>query len=408
MSTTLAELHAMTLEALVEEASRLGLEPRQTTWKDGLVVTIATAMGAREGVHFGCGVLEVHAEGFGFLRSPDDNFLPGNGDIYVSQSQIRRFDLRTGDTVIGRIRPPKESERYPALLRVESINADAPDADVTPFEELTPVHPSTRLPLNRDPYLVAVDWVAPMGLGQRGLLIASSQARRTRVLRGIADAFAGEDNFEVCVLLIGDRPEEITEWRETSSAEVIATPFDELPARHLQVAEIAFARAMRQAERGQEVILLVDSLTRLLRFCSAEATPSGRMIDGVDANALQRVRTWMAAARSLRAAGSLTVVGVVNGEDGNHADAVLRQDLGEVANWQLTLRQHSSTVTAHRPSIDPSRSWTRHEDLLVFGEELERRNRWRDGLTGDPATDDKALDALFRPAALDSGSQAGN
>ncbi len=405
MSQTLAALFEQPVEDLVESARELGLEVPRHLWIDGLIAAIMHERNKSTDTHYGCGVLEVHGEGFGFLRSPHDDLLPGPGDIYVSQSQIRRFQLRTGDTIIGRIRPPKEQERYPALLRVEMVNAEAPEVDVTPFDELTAVHPSTRLPLATDPWLSVVDWAAPVGLGQRGILVGPPRASRSEMLRRFAHTFSGSDDIEVSVFLPGARPEEVTEWRETVSVEVIATPMDEAPARHLQVADIVFERSRRLAERGTEVLLLVDSWTRLLRFCIAESSGT-RLVDGLDSAAIQRIHRWIATGRDLREAGSVTMIGTLNANRSDPLSQALHRALAEAVNWQLTQVGGDFDPEA-RPRLDLANSWCRREDLLVFGEELERRRRWRRELPSDPEGRALALEALFRPAALDSGSGAG-
>ncbi|HMV67329.1 MAG TPA: hypothetical protein PKA64_10795, partial [Myxococcota bacterium] len=361
MPTPLQELLDEPTRALLATARRLGLHVPDLPWRDGLATAIAQHQQPQDEAQLGVGILEVHDEGFGFLRSPYTDYQPGAGDIYVSQSQIRRFRLRTGDAVIGRIRAPKEQERYPALLRVDLINGDPADVDVVPFEELAAEHPSTRLPLGRVPALAAVDAVAPLGLGARGLLIAPERGHhpgllppRTDLLRRIAAAFHEEDDIELWVLLVGERPEDVAEWREGAPYEVIATPFEEQPARHLHVAEITFERARRTAERGADVLILVDSFTRLLRFALADVERPGHAIDGVEADALHRMRRYLAAGRCLRDAGSVTVIGTVN--DADPLSAALVRDLSEAATWQLSLTA-AAPAGLHFP-IDPSRSWT--------------------------------------------------
>ncbi|MEQ1502631.1 MAG: transcription termination factor Rho, partial [Myxococcota bacterium] len=346
-------------------------------------------------------VLEVHGEGFGFLRSPADNFLPGQDDIYVSQSQIRRFKLQTGDTVIGLVRPPKEGERYLALLRVDSVNGEPPGVEPPSFDSLTAIYPDDRIPLAADPLLRAVDLAAPMGLGQRGVLVAPSRTGRVELLRAMADLLTADDDLHVTVLLVGERPEEIHEWRTSSRAEVIATPFDEPPARHVQVADIVFERARRMVERGDDAVLLVDSLSRLLRFCLAEIPASGRMIGGVDTAAIHRIRRYLGAARALEEGGSLTVIGVVSGEIATHRepwgggaasdmDRVLLDDLREVVNWELVLSRDLAD-RGIRPPIDPHRSGTRREERLLDPAEIERRRAWRSTLTGELLEDASKL-----------------
>ncbi len=340
-------------------------------------------------------MLEVHGEGFGFLRSPGDNFLPGSDDIYVSQSQIRRFRLQTGDTVVGLVRPPKEGERYLALLRVESINGEPPGSERPSFDSLTAIYPDDRIALAEPQLLRAVDLAAPMGLGQRGILVAPGRTGRVELLHELAELLTRDEDLHVTVLLVGERPEEIHEWRSVSHAEVIATPFDEPAARHVQVADIVFERARRMVERGDDVVLLVDSLTRLLRFCLAEVPPSGRTIGGVDTAALHRLRRYLGAARALEEGGSLTVLGVISGDPANGMDAILLEDLHDVVNWELTLSRQIADRGV-RPAVDLSRSGTLREDRLLTGEEIERRGAWRRGLTGDPLEDAEQLLQLAR------------
>lgn len=386
-------LHEAPIAELRDRARTLGVEDVDKLHRHDLVFEIGRRLGDAEAQQFGRGVLEVHAEGFGFLRSPQDNFLPGQDDIYVSQSQIRRFKLQTGDTVIGLVRPPKEGERYLALLRVESVNGEAPGQEPPSFDTLTAIYPDDRLPLWRPAPLRAVDLAAPMGLGQRGILVAPARTGRVELLRNLADLLTQDDDLFVTVLLVGERPEEIHEWRVNSRAEIVATPFDEPPARHVQVADIVFERARRMVERGDDAVLLVDSLSRLLRFCLAEIAPSGRTVGGVDTAALHRIRRYLGAARALEEGGSLTVVGVVSGELDNEMDRVLLDDLHEVVNWELTLSRDLADRGV-RPPIDLRRSGTRRDERLLDDGEIERRRAFRATLTGDPLEDATKLVAV--------------
>lgn len=375
-------LHEGPLDELRDQAAALGVEDARTLRRPDLVFEVGKRLGDGEGQQFGRGVLEVHGEGFGFLRSPADNFLPGADDIYVSQSQIRRFKLQTGDTVIGLVRPPKEGERYLALLRVESVNGEPPGVEPPSFDTLTAIYPDDRIPLATDPLLRAVDLAAPMGLGQRGILVAPARTGRVDLLRALADLLTADEDLHVTVLLVGERPEEIHEWRTSSRAEIIATPFDEPPARHVQVADIVFERARRMVERGDDAVLLVDSLTRLLRFCLAEIPASGRSIGGIDTAALHRLRRYLGAARALEEGGSLTVLGVLSGDAGHEMDKALLDDLREVVNWELVLVREVADRGV-RPAIDLQRSGTRREERLLDPAEVERRREWRAKLTGD-------------------------
>ncbi|MCB9687139.1 MAG: transcription termination factor Rho [Alphaproteobacteria bacterium] len=379
-------LHETTSAELRDKARALNIEGAEGMRRQDLVFQIGRRVGEQEGSAFGRGVLEVHAEGFGFLRSPQDNFLPGQDDIYVSQSQIRRFKLQTGDTVIGLVRPPKEGERYLALLRVESVNGEAPGQEPPSFDTLTAIYPDDRLPLARHPLLRVVDLAAPMGLGQRGLLVAPGRTGRVELLRSMAELMTEDEDLFVTVLLVGERPEEIHEWRTSSRAEIVATPFDEPPARHVQVADIVFERARRMVERGDDAVLLVDSLTRLLRFCLAELPPSGRTVGGVDTAALHRIRRYLGAARALEEGGSLTVIGAVSGDLDHEMDRVLLDDLRDVVNWELTLSREVAD-RGIRPPIDLRRTGTRREERLLADEEMERRRTFRSTLTGDLVED---------------------
>jgi transcription termination factor Rho len=413
MAVDFPALHEKPLAELREQARTLAIPERETLRRPDLVYEIGKRLGEQEGQMFGRGVLEVHAEGFGFLRSPADNFLPGADDIYVSQSQIRRFKLQTGDAVIGLVRPPKEGERYLALLRVESVNGEPPGADPPSFESLTAIYPDdrNRIAMGLSPLLRAVDLAAPMGLGHRGLLVAPARTGRVELLRELASLLAADDDLQVTVLLVGERPEEIHEWRKEANFEVIATPFDEPPARHVQVADIVFERARRMVERGDDAVLLVDSLTRLLRFCLAEIPPSGRTIGGVDSAALHRLRRYLGAARALEEGGSLTVIGVVSGDsptklDGNDMDRTLYEDLRDVVNWELVLSREIAD-RGIRPPIDLMRSGTRREERLLDPAELERRRAFRSTLTGEPVEDAEKLVSWVHGSGRDKTAREG-
>ncbi len=389
MAIDLTALHEATPDDLRRIASELGLDvlpPR----RGEVIFEIARAQAQRDGVELGRGVLEVHGEGFGFLRSPSANFLPGAEDIYVSQSQIRRFKLQTGDTVVGQVRPPKEGERYTALLKVVSINGDPPGDDPISFDQLTAIYPDERIPLARDEVLRVLDRVCPLGLGQRGLFVAPSRTGRVDLLRRLCALLTADEELEVTVLLLGERPEEIQEWRQATMAEVIATPFDDPPARHVQVADIVFERAPRQVEHGDHVVLLVDSLTRLLRACLAELPPAGREIGGVDVSSLLRLRRYLGAARALEEGGSLTVIGVVAGDADARLSEVLLDDLSEVVNWELVL-SNDVADRGIRPPIHVGRSFTRRPERLLDPDELADFVRWRRSTTGDAVEDAAAL-----------------
>jgi transcription termination factor Rho len=390
----LADLLDLTLDELRARARKLEVPEGPFPWRDGLVAALANIL--IEPGH-AAGVLEVHAEGFGFLRSPHADLMPAPGDIYVSQSQIKRFELRTGSTVIGRARPPKEGERYPAMLRVERVDGVPAEVAVEPFEKLVAEHPSVRLPIAQDPWLAAVDWVAPLGLGARGVIAGPSRAERGDLLRRLARRLAADPRLTTTVLLVGERPEDVTEWRATVPTEVIATPMDAEANRHVHVADVAFERARRMAERGAEVVMLVDSLDRLVRFAveaaSAEETPPPSVA------ALQRTRRWLASARDLRGAGSITLITTAAPPEDDAIHAAVLRDAADLCSWWLTLRDAGS-VPSDYPSLDVRRSWTRREDLLVGADELDRRRRWRAGLPLDGSGDEDGLTAVFRPTPV--------
>ncbi|MFK7929100.1 MAG: transcription termination factor Rho [Myxococcota bacterium] len=389
MPFDLPALHDASPAELRARASELGLTELPHRRSD-IAFLIAKTLGKQDNVLLGRGVLEVHGEGFGFLRSPDANFLPGADDIYVSQSQIRRFKLKTGDTVIGQVRPPKEGERYTALLRVETVNGDPPGGEPQSFDQLTAIYPDERVALLHDDVLRVVDRVCPLGLGQRGLFVAPPRTGRVDLLRRLVNVLSEDDGLEISVLLLGERPEEIQEWRKETPAEVIATPFDDPPARHVQVADIVFERARRQVERGDDVVLIVDSLTRLLRACLSELPPAGREIGGVDVSAVHQVRRYLGAARALEEGGSLTVIGVLSGEPGAGPSQVLLDDLAEVVNWELVLSREVSD-RGIRPPIDVQRSFTLRSERLLSPDEQVTMDRWRASLTGDTVEDAAAL-----------------
>jgi transcription termination factor Rho len=393
MAVELLELQETPFEELVARAAALEISDPERMRRGDLVFELARVEGEKQGQRYGRGVLEVHGEGFGFLRSPLDNYLPGTSDIYVSQSQIRRFKLQTGDTVVGIVRPPKEGERYLALLRVELVNGDPPGLEPPAFDALTAIYPQERVDLAADPVLRVLDLAAPLGLGQRGILVTPSRTGRVELLRRLADALTARDQAEVTVLLVDERPEEIQEWRSECAAELIATPFDEPPPRHLQVADIVFERARRMVERGDDVVILVDSITRLVRACLAELPASGHEIGGIDSAALHRIRRLMGSARALSEGGSLTVIGVVSGDPGNKLDQAILQDMRDVVNWEVTLSRELAD-RGIRPPIDVHRSGTRRVERLLSPEELDRRTRWRKTLTGDPVEDGAALVAF--------------
>ena len=405
MPSTFPELHPCDNEKLRRIASELGAPGVESMQRFQLIQHIVEASGRDQGVLYGSGTLEIHSEGFGFLRKASNNFLAGGDDIYVSQSQIRRFSLGTGDTVIGQMRPPKEGERYPALLRVESVNADTPNSESASFESLTAIYPDDRIDLDGDPDLEAIDMAAPIGLGQRGLLVAQPRTGRVALLRKLANRLAKHDDLTATVFLVGERPEEIHEWGKTTHTEVISTPFDEPPGRHVQVADMVFARARRMAERGEDVVLIVDSLTRLLRFSQADRPSTGRDVLGIEAAAIHDLRRYMGAARAFEEGGSLTVIGVVSDPEGRMGAALL-EDLQDVVNWRLTLTRviADNEIT---PPIDIHQSGTlREERMIQSDDEKARRETWRSEQQGDAVEDARKLIAFCasNPATVESSS----
>ena len=406
MAVDFPALHQQPIGELRTLAKSLSIDNASRLRHVDLVFEIGRAQGDKSGQRYGRGVLEVLGEGFGFLRSPGDNFLSGADDIYMSQTQIRALKLQTGDTIVGLVRAPKEGERYPAMLRVESVNGESPGQPAPSFDTLTAIYPDERVSPGAEVSLRAVDLAAPLGLGQRGILVSDGRAGRVQLLRALANHFGEDDDLHVTVLLLGERPEEIHEWRQQGVAEIIATPFDEPPARHVQVADIAFERARRMVERGYDAVLIVDSLTRLLRFCLAELPPSGRTIGGVDTAALHRLRRYLGAARALEEGGSLTVIGVLSGEFSGGMDATLLDDLRDVVNWELTLSRELAD-RGLRPPIDVHHSGTRREERLLETAELQWRQTWRAELTGDPLEDAEKLLEAARNAEASAGLRKG-
>jgi transcription termination factor Rho len=326
----------------------------------------------------GEGVLEILAEGYGFLRSQDWNYLYGPDDIYVSPSQIKRFALRTGDTILGQVRPPKEGERYLALLKVESINKDDPEnAKQRPnFDDLRPRYPDGRLSLEvADPDLSmrVVDLVAPVGLGQRGLIVSPPKAGKTVLLQQMANAIkANHPQVYLIVLLIDERPEEVSDMEEHVEGEVISSTFDEPAVRHVQVVEMVLEKAKRLVETGKDVVILLDSITRLARAYNTTMPHSGKILSGgVDANALQKPKRFFGAARNIDGGGSLTIVATALVETGSRMDEVIFEEFKGTGNMELVLDRHISDKRIF-PAIDINRSGTRKEELLLSSNELNR------------------------------------
>ena len=388
MSALLHRLLSESTGSLRQRAKDLEL-PHALLWRELLIVDILNHEEGEEPIPFGTGVLEVHNEGFGFLRSARDNFLPGNDDIYVSQAQIRRFNLRTGDTVIGRVRAPKDNERYPALLRIEAVSGDQPDRERVTFNRLPAAAPTTHVDLSdiSEP-LGGANLLAPLGFGSRGLLVAPAREHRTDLLMDLARNFYEKHDTEAIVLLVGGRPDEAERWQGLGCACVVAIPFDEPTSRQLNVAELVLARAQREAESGFDTVVLIDSATRLLRAAMAEPGANGRMWSGADLGALQKVRQLLGAARATADAGTVTVVATANHrQDGSMGDALLA-DLDEVIDWRIEYETQNAGVM---PKVVPSGCWSRHVGRLLSPEGSLRTQQLRQRLTEDPPASSQTL-----------------
>jgi transcription termination factor Rho len=374
----IAELKRRPSAELLAIASELVPDSPPELTKQELIFRVEQALLDRGNLLTGEGVLEVLPEGYGFLRSQDWNYLYSPDDIYVSPSQIKRFDLRTGDTVTGQVRPPKEWERYLALLKVESINGDDPDAakQRIAFDNLRPVYPEGRLRLERedgDVSMRVMDLIAPIGKGQRGLIVAPPRAGKTILLQKIANAIT-ENHPEVhlIVLLIDERPEEVTDMKQNVRGEVISSTFDETPDRHVQVAEMVIEKAKRLVEHKKHVVILLDSITRLARAHNTVARDSGKIMSGgLDSKALERPKKFFGAARNIEAGGSLTIVGTALIETGSRMDEVIFEEFKGTGNMELVL---SRKIGERRifPAIDINKSGTRKEELLLTDEERNR------------------------------------
>ena len=372
------ELQRMTVQELHTLAKDEGLEEYTGLKKQDLIFKIMKGRINRSGLMFGEGVLEILPDGFGFLRSPEYNYMPCPDDIYISPSQIRRFGLRTGHIVAGQIRPPKESERYFALLRVEAINLEDPEVvtEKTNFEDLTAMHPDERFFLETTPEEInmrIVDLVTPIGLGQRMLIVAPPRTGKTVLLRKIANGIAANSpDTYVFILLIDERPEEVTEMQRSTTAEVVSSTFDEPASRHVQVAEMVVEKAKRLVEYGRNVVILLDSITRLARAYNTEVPHSGKILSGgVDANALQKPKRFFGAARNMEEGGSLTIIGTALVDTGSKMDEVIFEEFKGTGNTELHLDRRMVEKRIW-PAIDVNRSGTRREELLMGEEELRR------------------------------------
>ncbi len=375
----LAELKQQSIGELAELARSLKVEGSSNLKKQELIFAILQGQSEQNGVIVGEGVLETLSDGFGFLRAPASNYLPGPDDIYISPSQIRRFGLRTGDIISGQVRPPKGGERYFALLKVEKINYDEPEVqrDEILFDNLTPLYPEERINLEFDPeeYCTRVmELIAPVGKGQRGLVVAAPRTGKTMLLQAMARAILhNHPEILLIVLLIDERPEEVTDWqRQVKTAEVISSTFDEPPQRHAQVAEIVMEKAKRLVEHKRDVVILLDSVTRLARAYNTIAPPSGKVLSGgLDSNALQRPKRFFGSARNIEHGGSLTIMATTLVDTGSRMDDVIFEEFKGTGNMEVHLDRRLADKRVF-PAIDISQSGTRKEDLLVDGDRLNK------------------------------------
>ncbi len=374
----LVDLKEKSAEELSSIAKDLNLEGAGGLTKQQLIFEILKAQVEQNGSIYGEGVMEILPDGFGFLRSPNYNYLPGPDDIYVSPSQIRRFNLRTGDTVSGQIRPPKEGERYFALLKVETVNFEDPEAakDKILFDNLTPVYPDERINLeyNGKDYVTRVmDLMTPLGKGQRGLIVAQPRTGKTMMLQSIAKAIMkNHPDVWLIVLLIDERPEEVTDMQRTVKGEVISSTFDEPATRHVQVADMVIEKAKRLVEHKKDVVILLDSITRLARAHNSVLPPSGRVLSGgLDSNALQRPKRFFGAARNIEEGGSLTIIATALVDTGSRMDDVIFEEFKGTGNMEIHLDRRLVDRRIF-PAIDINKSGTRKEELLLNEEELSK------------------------------------
>jgi transcription termination factor Rho len=367
----LAQMKSKTVHELQEIAQELNLGSTSNMRKQELIFRILEAQTEKSGLIFSEGVLEILPEGYGFLRSTDYSYLPGPDDIYVSPSQIKRFDLQTGDTVSGQVRPPKEGERYFALLRVEAVNGEAPEVAKVKvhFDNLTPLYPDKRVEMEHDPDDMCtriMDLLTPIGFGQRGLIVSPPRAGKTVLLQRIANAItANHPDATLIVLLIDERPEEVTDMSRSVKGEVVSSTFDEPAERHVQVADMVIEKAKRLVEHHKDVVILLDSITRLARAHNTVIPHSGKILSGgVDANALQRPKRFFGAARNVEEGGSLTIIATALVETGSRMDEVIFEEFKGTGNMELILDRKIADRRIF-PAIDINRSGTRKEELLL-------------------------------------------
>jgi transcription termination factor Rho len=377
----LTDLKRKPVSELIAIAESLDIEGVARTRKQDLIFSILKKQSKSGEDIYGDGVLEILQDGFGFLRSTDSSYLAGPDDIYVSPSQIRRFSLRTGDTISGKIRPPKESERYFAMLKVEQINYEAPEnaKHKVLFSNLTPLFPKSRFVLElgngttEDLTARVIDLIAPIGKGQRGLIVSPPKAGKTMILQNLAHSIAERSpDCYLIVLLIDERPEEVTEMQRTVKGEVVSSTFDEPPTRHVQVAEMVIEKAKRLVEHKRDVVILLDSITRLARAYNTVVPASGKILTGgVDANALERPKRFFGAARNIEEGGSLTIIATALVDTGSRMDEVIYEEFKGTGNMELHLERKIAEKRVY-PAININRSGTRREEYLVSQEELQK------------------------------------
>jgi transcription termination factor Rho len=374
----LVELKKLKISELTNMAKEFHIEGASGMRRQDLIFSLLQAHSEQNGLIYGQGVLETLPDGFGFLRAPDANYLPGPDDIYISPSQIRRFNLRTGDTIAGQIRPPKDTERYFALLKVEKVNHEDPELarEKILFDNLTPLYPDERVKLETksDNYSSRIlDLMTPLGKGQRGLIVAPPRTGKTMLLQNIANSVSATDkDIHKIVLLIDERPEEVTDMQRSVDAEVISSTFDEPQQRHVQVAEMVIEKAKRLVEHKLDVLILLDSITRLARAYNSVVPPSGKILSGgLDSNALQKPKRFFGAARNIEEGGSLTIIATALIDTGSRMDEVIFEEFKGTGNMEIHLDRK---LTDRRvfPSIDINRSGTRKEELLIKEADLNR------------------------------------
>ena len=375
---SLQELKELSIGRLAEMAKACAIDNPLAMRKQELIFRLLEVQAQKEGLFFAEGVLEVLPEGFGFLRAPEHNYLAGADDIYVSPSQIRRFGLHSGDTLSGMIRPPKNEEKFFALMRIDAINFDPPAAakDRVHFDNLTPLYPTSMLKMERDPQELstrAMDLMTPLGKGQRALIVAPPRTGKTVLLQNIANSItANHPEVFLLVLLIDERPEEVTDMERNVKGEVISSTFDEPATRHVQVAEMVIEKAKRLVEHKKDVVILLDSITRLARAYNTVVPPSGKVLSGgVDSNALQRPKRFFGAARNIEGGGSLTIIATALIETGSRMDDVIFEEFKGTGNSEIVLDRKLSDKRVF-PSMDIGKSGTRKEDLLIEAARLQK------------------------------------